>query len=143
MNKAGTSDSLRDVRSPRSRTLCQAVAWAGLGLGTVGAVLPVMPTTPFLLIALWAGTRSSPRLRFRLYRHPRFGPTLRAWQRHRVIPLRAKWTAALAMLLSLLAMWTLGAPTAVLAGVGLVFATVGLFILTRPSRPPQREPRAT
>jgi uncharacterized protein len=139
MNEIGTSE----FRRGQARTLWQAIAWTSVSLGAVGAILPVMPTTPFLLVALWAGTQSSPRLRFRLYRHPRFGPTLRAWQRHRVVPVRAKWSAALAMMISALVMWAAGAPTAVLVAVGLVFVTVGSFILTRPSRPPQVEPRAT
>src|SRR5690625_4156954 len=67
-----------------------SVTWLALGLAAAGAILPVMPTTPFLLVALWAGSRASPRFRFWLFRHPRYGPALRAWHRHRAIPLRAR-----------------------------------------------------
>ena len=49
-----------------------------------------MPTTIFLIIALWAFTKSSNKLRIWLLNHKKFGPFLRDWQEHRVVPLRAK-----------------------------------------------------
>lgn len=119
--------------------LWRSLACTGVALGAIGAVLPVMPTTPFLLFALWAGARSSPRLRFRLYRHPRYGATLRAWQRHRTIPAGAKLAACLAMALSALVSWAAGVPGPLLAAIAVLFAVVGAFILSRPSRPPAAE----
>ncbi|WP_207459527.1 YbaN family protein [Azospirillum sp. SYSU D00513] len=121
---------------PVRRRLFLALGYAFLGLGAAGAALPLLPTTPFLLLAAWAFTRSSPALRDRLYADPRFGPLIRDWQVHGAIPRRAK-AAALAGLLS---SWTvllfLGSGTLVLAGVGCVMALVAAFILTRPAGPP-------
>src|SRR3546814_9486288 len=60
-----------------------------------------MPTTVFLLIALWAFARGSPRFHTWLYTHPRFGPPLQAWDRHGVIRPGAKVVAIVAMAASL------------------------------------------
>ena len=51
-----------------------------VGLGMIGAVLPLMPTTIFLILATGCFARSSPRLEAWLLNHPRFGPTLRDWR---------------------------------------------------------------
>jgi len=118
---------------PSRRLLYLSLAYGFVGLGAVGAVLPVMPTTPFLLVALWAAARSSPRLRFRLYRHPRYGQALRAWHRHGAVPARAKLAACLLMAASLLVLWLSGATPFVLTMVALFFTAVATFILSRPT----------
>lgn len=104
-------------------------------LGLIGAVVPGMPTTIFLIIALWAFTRSSPRLRRWLYEHPRFGQALREWDRHGVIPARAKHLAATTMLVSLAILAVLASSWIMPVSVGAVMAAVMLFIATRPSVP--------
>lgn len=121
--------------SPSRRLVYLCVAYGCVGLGAVGAVLPVMPTTPFLLVALWAAARSSPRLRLKLYRHPRYGAALRAWHRHGAVPARAKLAACLLMAASLLVLWLSGAAPFVLTMVVLFFAAVACFILSRPTQP--------
>ncbi|WEX08523.1 YbaN family protein [Chelativorans sp. AA-79] len=62
-------------------------------LAFAGAALPLMPTTIFLILALWFFARSSPRLEAWLLGHPRFGPTLRAWREQGAVPFRAKMLA--------------------------------------------------
>ena len=64
--------------------------WIFFFLGAIGVVLPVLPTTPFMLLALWAFSRSSERFHFWLYNHKFFGPPLQQWNQYRVIPLSAK-----------------------------------------------------
>ena len=61
---------------------------AFVGLGVIGAFLPVMPTTVFMIGALWAFSMSSKRLETWLLEHPRFGPRLVEWRAHRAIPRR-------------------------------------------------------
>lgn len=71
------------------------LGWTCVGLGIVGAILPVMPTTVFLLIAAWAFGRSSPRWHRWLREHPRFGHLIRCWEENHAMPARAKriaWT---------------------------------------------------
>ena len=114
--------------------------WLNVGLGAIGLVVPGMPTTVFLLIALWAFSKSSERFRAWLYEHPRLGPPIRAWHEHRVIPARAKAAALVMMTLSLAIMaasgdWRLPAIAAA------VMIPVALFIVSRPSQPTdQAEP---
>jgi len=118
-----------------------SVTWLALGLAAAGAILPVMPTTPFLLVALWAGSRASPRFRFWLFRHPRYGPALRAWHRHRAIPLRAKILAFVLMTFSATILWLSGTDARIFYSVLAMFVAVGIFLISRPSHvEPQPEP---
>lgn len=64
--------------------------WFFFLLGVVGIVLPVVPTTPFMLLALWAFSKSSDRFHHWLYHHKYFGPPLQQWSQHHVIPAPAK-----------------------------------------------------
>ncbi len=114
-----------------------AFGWLNVGLGLLGAVLPLMPTTVFLLIALWAFSKSSLRFHAWLYDHPRFGPALRAWHRDRAIPRRAKGLALVAMLSSLLVLGLVSAHGWAAAGLAaLVLLPVAGYILTRPDALP-------
>jgi len=71
------------------------LGWLALGLGLVGAFLPLLPTTPFLLLAAACFARSSPRLHRRLLESERLGPYLRQWQEDRSVPRGAKRRAYL------------------------------------------------
>jgi uncharacterized membrane protein YbaN (DUF454 family) len=71
-----------------------------VGLGVVGAFLPLLPTVPFLLLALFCFARSNPAWEQRLLDHPRYGPPLRQWRERRAIPRRAKIAALATMALS-------------------------------------------
>lgn len=61
-----------------------------VGLAALGAVLPVLPTTPFLLVAAACFAKSSPRLHQWLINNKVFGPLIVNWQQTRTIPRRAK-----------------------------------------------------
>ena len=79
------------------RWLLLALAVVCLALAIVGIFLPVLPTVPFVLLAAWAASLSSPRLSRWLDNHPLFGKPLNEWRRHGVVRRRAKWAATITM----------------------------------------------
>ena len=112
------------------------LAGISIALAAIGAVLPVVPTTPFLLLAAWAAKRGAPELYERLHQHAIWGPTLCHWRDQRAISARAKMLAVTTMSASWLFLWFLKAASPVLIITAVIFISVGAFILTRPS--PQR-----
>jgi uncharacterized membrane protein YbaN (DUF454 family) len=80
--------------SPRRRVAFAALGWVFFCLGVVGLLLPIVPTTPFMLLALWAFSNSSQRFHDWLYHHRVFGPPLQRWRRERTVP---AWSKALAL----------------------------------------------
>lgn len=73
-----------------------------LTLGIIGIFLPVLPTTPFVLVATACWAKASPRFHRRLLKHRYFGPMVRNWEERRAIPRRAKYLAYSMMTLSCL-----------------------------------------
>ncbi|WP_336868957.1 YbaN family protein [Sphingomonas sanguinis] len=107
-----------------------------VGLGIVGALLPLMPTTIFLILAAGCFARSSPRLEAWLLDHPRFGPTLRAWRRDGAMSRRAKGMACGGMAIGYAIFLLTARPNAILAVV-VAFVMIGCatYIGTRPNAP--------
>lgn len=93
-----------------------------LALGLIGIVVPLLPTTPFLLLtaALWV--RSSPRLYAWLLSHRWLGTYIRNYRENRAIPLRAKVFTLCLMWASML--WCVFSPLN-----GVVWAQVGLLLV--------------
>ena len=80
--------------SALARAVYLALALLFLALGILGAFLPVLPTTPFILLSAWAAARSSPRLLHWLEHHTAFGPMIRDWRRGGVVSRKAKWMSS-------------------------------------------------
>jgi len=118
-----------------ARAVYLALGWLFFGLGFLGAFLPVLPMTPFMILSLWAFSNSSERLRSWLYTHRFFGPPLQRWQEHRVIPVRAKMASIGAMSVSLGYLVFFSDLTwPWLAATGALMAYGAFYILTKPSR---------
>ncbi len=122
-----------------------ALGYTCLGLGLVGAFLPLLPTTVFLLIAAWAFSRSSERWHRWLREHARFGPTVRAWEMHRAMPRRAKRLAYAALAVSYaLTAGVFGPFSGVAVITGLCVIAVAVYIAQIPvwDEPIRRRSRA-
>ncbi len=104
------------------------LAWLFFALGIAGILLPVMPGTVFMILALWAFSRSSPRFHSWLFHHKWFGPPLQRWERHRVVPWSARIVAYSSMMASLIYFgfvaevhWAAPITIGVIAVIGVVF----------------------
>ena len=99
-------DNSHETAVHPSRAVRVALVVAGIafvGLGILGAFLPVLPTTPFMLLAAACFARASTRFYNALLNNRAFGPTILEWRRHRSIPYRTKWTAIALMAATLAA----------------------------------------
>lgn len=106
-----------------------ALGWTCVGLGIIGAFLPLMPTTIFLLIAAWAFAKSSPRWHQWLREHPRFGHLIRDWEEHHAMPRRAKRVAWATLAVSYLFTATVLGPFSLGAIIGgICIAAVAIYI---------------
>jgi len=110
---------------------------AAVAIGAVGVVLPLLPTTPFLLIAAFAFARSSARLNRWLLGHRSFGPLIDNWHRYGSIDRKVKRTAIIVIFVTPVITWIFGASLWIIACQIVVLSASAIFILTRPL-PPER-----
>lgn len=116
-----------------TRQMNFALGLVMVGLGVLGAFLPVLPSTCFFISAAYFFGKSSPRMEAWVLNHPRFGYAVRSWQETRSIPFAGKIAATVAMSLSGLFLVISPAPLwAVSLGLFVLVAS-GWYVLTRPT----------
>ena len=78
------------MRQSTTRILFIVAGWISLGLGLIGAFLPILPTTPLVILAAFFFSKGSTRLHHWLVTRPHLGKMIVEWEQHRVIRMRAK-----------------------------------------------------
>ena len=119
------------------RTILISLGLLCVGLGFVGVFVPGIPTTIFLIIALWAFTKSSEKLRHWLLNHKRFGPILNNWQEHKVVPRRAKILMVVLMSLAVILFYYSSQSLILTIGLIIVLVSVAIYVISLPSKIPE------
>ena len=129
-----------------SRALYLSLAAVSFALAALGAALPLLPTTPFLLITSWCLVRSSPALHAKLRRSAVFGALLRDWEDHRAVALHVKITAVVTVIITVAASLWFGHLGTALSIALVVLALAGIVVILRlktlpstPARPAAKE----
>ena len=122
----------KQIRRQGRRLAWAAAGWLSLGLAVVGIVLPLLPTTPLVILAAFCFSKGSPRLRRWLIGHKTFGPIIRDWEARGAIarPIKALACSIMAMVLGV-SIWA-GLPGFVIAIQAICMGGAATYILTRP-----------
>lgn len=110
------------------------IGLASVILGALGLFLPLLPTTPFMLLATWCFLKSSPKLHTWLYNHKIIGPYLNNWDKHRLIPMQAKIFATISIISSQIYLYLKLTNNIVKILLGLILNSVLIFILSQKSK---------
>ena len=121
------------MNSVGGRTGFRILAYTSIALAAIGIVLPLLPTTPFVLLAAWSAGKGSPAFSAWLEKHPTFGPAIENWRGRRAIPVKGKWLACTVLCSSWFVLFATGAATVVLIVTGLMFSGLACYLLTRAS----------
>ncbi|MGV3490115.1 MAG: YbaN family protein [Devosia sp.] len=143
MTEAPDPGPKTELSGPRARALRFAYLVAGfilLALGIIGAFLPLMPTTIFVILAAGCFARSNRRVEAWLLAHRRFGPMIIAWRSERAIPRRGKILASIGMVVGYVAFLFGARPELWLNLLVLAFfVACASYVISRPepTQPPQ------
>ena len=102
------------------RIILLSLGFLCVGLAFIGIFIPGIPTTPFLIVALWAFAQSSKKFHAWLLNHKRFGTVLRNWESHKVVPIKAK---------ILMVILQITAVAMIQYSLNNIFITIGLAVL--------------
>ena len=120
------------------RMILISLGWLCVSLGFIGIFVPGIPTTIFLIIALWAFTKSSKKLRNWLLNHKRFGPILNNWQQYKVVPRRAKILMVVLMSLASILFYYSLQNLYLTIGLVIILVLVAIYVISLPSKIPEK-----
>lgn len=115
------------------KTVFRILAYMSIVVALAGVILPLLPATPFVLLAGFFASKGSPEFARWLEDHPTFGPVIEDWRSRRVIPAHAKVVACSMMALSWALLIVLGMPGVAVAATGAILCGVAGYLVTRPS----------
>ena len=114
-----------------------SLGWLCVGLAFVGILIPGIPTTIFLIIALWSFTQSSKKFQTWLLNHKKFGPILKNWQSHKVVPQRAKILMVILQISAVILVHYSLNNLIVTMGLAIILFFVALYVISLPGKVPQ------
>ncbi len=120
-----------NAQRAQTRWMYHGFALAALGLGGLGVFVPLLPTTPFVLLSAWAAAKGSPRLNVWLHEHPRYGPILHTWEKERAIARRQKAQAIALIVVSWFVILWLFAGSVIPPVTAVIMGSVSIFLATR------------
>ena len=118
------------------RIILLGIGWLCVGLAFVGVLVPGIPTTIFLIIALWAFARSSKKFHRWLLNHKRFGPILQNWQTHKVVPRKAKILMVILQISAVIIIHYSINNALITFGLSAILIFVASYVLLLPSKVP-------
>ncbi len=118
---------------PAARAVYIGIALVCLAIGIAGIPLPLLPATPFLLIAAWAASRGSRRIHDWIFAQPVLAKIINDWHDQGAIPLYAKWLATIMMCGSISLLVWREAHWGVVLGMLVICAASAIFLWTRPN----------
>ncbi len=115
------------------KVIYTSLGWTSFALGVVGVFLPLMPTVVFWIIAVWLWSKGSPQLMERVYKHPRYGSSVKAFMEHGIVSRTGKYAAISSMTFSYFLILVLASPGMwVSLSIGVLLILVALWLVTRP-----------
>ena len=107
-----------------------------VGLAFIGIFIPGIPTTPFLIVALWAFAQSSKKFHAWLLNHKRFGTVLRNWEAHKVVPIKAKITMVILQITAVAMIQYSMNNIFITIGLAVLLLCVAWYVISLPSKVP-------
>ena len=136
------NEASQDAQTPgkHAKFAYLLLAYTATAFGIAGVFLPLLPATPFLLVAVWAASKGSRRVHDWIYSKPQFARLINNWHEQGAVPPSAKWLATGMMIFSWSFLIWSGYHWVFLLGMGLFFVCIGTFLWTRPN--PQADENA-
>jgi len=113
-----------------------SLGWLCIGLAFIGVLVPGIPTTIFLIVALWAFAQSSEKFHSWLLNHKRFGPMLDNWESHKVVPQKAKILMIILQIFAVIIIHYFLNNLFITIGVAILLIFVAWYVVSLPSKAP-------
>jgi len=113
-----------------------SLGWICVGLAFIGIFIPGIPTTPFLIVALWAFAKSSKKFHKWLLNHKRFGPLLSNWESHKVVPQKAKILMVILQITAVIMIHYSLNNLLITFGLATLLILVAWYVISLPSKMP-------